>query len=114
MIGCATKNHHLIEVVRVEYPMNAFQDGFVYCVMVWREMHLRLVIHSHVGVFVDVIEVHTDIIPPLPDLNVCRNFLVVAEPGATYAEVRKKEIAVPIHTDLEPRDLISVGGHLIY
>jgi hypothetical protein len=24
VIGCATKNHNLIEVVRVEYPMNAF------------------------------------------------------------------------------------------
>ena len=71
-------------------------------------------VHSHIGVFIDVIEVQGDVIPSLPDLNVCRDFLVVAEPGATCAEVREKEIAVPIHTDLEPRDLISVGGHLIY
>ena len=71
-------------------------------------------VHSHIGVFVDVIEVQTDIIPPLLDLNVCCNFLVVAVPWTTYAKVREKEVTVPIHTDLEARDLICIGGHLIY
>ena len=61
-------------------------------------MHLRLVVHSHIGVFIDVIKVQSDVIPPLPDLGVCRDLLVVAVPRATYAEVREKDVAVPIHT----------------